>query len=136
MSMLIELYKYIRYVILPVSGSCDLTIVRKYPTPSGFNGEIYINGKGFGLSCDNLNSGVEVNRYPIVISFASGRRILKSDAYVIRDGEFTELLPAFEASVGSLNPKENKLILPQLIDALSGYKLIKLTVLNRLLVER
>jgi|SRR6185295_3931067 len=48
--MINRLIKWLR----PVKEQAMVTVVRRYITANGFIGEIYIDGKQVGVSCDNL----------------------------------------------------------------------------------
>jgi len=133
--MLTELFKYLLGFFIQTADSCDVTVVRRYETPCGYNGEVYVNGKQLGVSCDAFLGAVEVFRHPLEIGYERGKRILRTDCLTITNGDFTAKVAPNYCLIGSLEPKENEAILSRLIDAVKGFKYIRLTVLNRLLVE-
>jgi hypothetical protein len=135
MNYLIELLKYFKGFFVSQADSCDITIVRRYETPTGFNGEIYINGRQMGMSCDAFIKAVELFKLPLTIGFENGNRVLRTSEYVITKGDFTARIEPNRCLIGSATPSENEASLGRLIDAVEGFKYIRLSVLNRLLIE-
>lgn len=133
--MIKEFIKYAISFIKPKKDSVDITIVRRYKTPSGYNGELYVNGKQIGMACDNVIGGIEV-RDALVIGYEGGQRVLRNSLYCVSNGDFTLRLDYNKILVGSLEKEENTLILSRLIDLVSGARLIRLIILNRLWVEQ
>lgn len=132
--MIREFIKYVLSFIKVKKDSVDIVIVRRYKTPVGYNGELYVNGKQIGMSCDNVIGGVEV-RDQVSIGFENNKRVLRNHFYVISNGDFTLRLDYNKILVGSLEKDENNLILARLIDQVQSAKLIRLIILNRLWVE-
>ena len=138
--MLLELAKYFIGFISDTHGTCDVTLVRRYNTPCGFVGEMYVDDgdgvpKYFGVTCDNFVDRQELIRHTLRIGFEQGRRVLRTDTYVITNGDFTAKVAYNTALVGSMQPTENREMLSRLIDKVKDKQYIRMTVLNRLLAE-
>ncbi len=133
--MLLEFLKYVGNILEPKAGSRDITIVRRYKTPTGFTGEIYVDGKQHGVSCDSFLDGVELFRLPLNVGFESGKRVLRTDSYCLSNGDFTAKIPYNYCYVGSLEIDNNVRSLSDLLDKCMGFKYIRLTVLNRVWSE-
>lgn len=131
-SMLLNFYKYVLGMFKHRPGAVDVTMVRRYDTPTGYVSELYVEGKQLGMACDGFAGAVEIYRQPLRVGFEHGHRVLLNEAYLITSGEFTSSVPFNTAYVGSVDPHTNVLILGQLIDAVEGYRTIRLTVLNRI----
>lgn len=131
-----ELFSFLINLFKSKSGVCNVTIVRRYGTPVGYNGELYVDGKQIGMTCDNLIGSNEVYRHPLRVSFSQGRWVLQSDAYSLDRGDFTKPLAIDSIVVGSDVPTENNQVLSRLITAVSKYDVIYLTILNRIVCER
>lgn len=133
--MLKELFKYFAYFIIPAASSRDITIVRRYKTATGWVGELYIDGKHVGMTCDNFIDGQELIRHALQVGYEGWKRVLRTDIYVISRGDFQALVPYNTCYVGSLDPKTNDGVLSELINKCNGYKYLRMTVLNRPLIE-
>lgn len=129
-----ELFNYIVGLIKPTAGSCEITVVRRDQSPTGHIGEVYVDGKYVGMSCDNFINEDELFKHPVSIGFDFDSRVLKTQDYVITKGDFTAHVPYNTALLGSQNPEENDTVLYTLIEAVKGFKHIRLTVLNRPLI--
>src|ERR1017187_2988132 len=99
--MLLELFKYLLLQFNSLSGSCDITIVRRYETPCGVNGEIYIDGRYFGVTCDSFINAVELFKHVLKIGFEDGHRVLRTDSCILTNGDFTAKVPYNVCLIGS-----------------------------------
>jgi hypothetical protein len=84
------------------------------------------------MTCDRFSGGIELFHHPLKVGF----NCLKTSWLVIKQGDFTQLTPEEECFVGSQEPSENADIMRKLIKAVSPFKELRLTVLNRFLVEK
>jgi hypothetical protein len=132
--MLTELFKYLVCLFYPKSGSCDITIVRRDRSATGRIGEIYLDGKYVGMSCDAFGTDEELIKLPVSLGFKGGKRVLRTDLYLISRGDFTARIDYNKCMLGSQDPKENDSVLSNLISRLSKKEYIRLTVLNRYLI--
>jgi hypothetical protein len=131
--MLKELFKYFSHYIKPRAGTCEVTIVRRDISPTGRIGEVYVDGKYVAMSCDALMYDDEVIKYPLAINFDLHQRILCTELYTVSRGDFTAKVQTNFILIGSQDPTDNDLMLATLIDKVSGFRYIRLTVLNRYL---
>ncbi len=134
MSFFVELFKYIRS-FFGKQGTCDITIVRRYPTPTGLIGELYVDGRQYAVTCDRFIGTTELFKHPLTVEFSQGRRVLSTGVYSITNGDFTAKVSVDDCLVGSMEPSENKATLGRLLDVVQNKEHIRLTVLNRLLIE-
>lgn len=132
---LIEFFKYMIGCISPKAGIADVTIVRRYKTECGYVGELYVNGRKLGMTCDSFIGGIEMYKQPLAIGYEGGRRVVATPCYTLCSGEFTSPVPCDVCYVGSETPEANQFVMPELLNAVASIKTIRLTVLNRVLVE-
>jgi hypothetical protein len=122
--LLKDILNYLSYLIQPKAGIADIVIVRRYPDATGsMIGEIYIDGKQIGNSCDKFINAIEFIKQPIYRRFNS----IGNNVYNIKQYDFISGAPQDVCYVDCIN---------DLMHKLEGIKEIRLTVLNRLLIER
>ncbi len=130
-----ELVLYLLSFLHSKQGTCDITIVRRYNSGCGYNGEVYIDGRYYGVSCDRFLDGQEIFKHSLRIGYESGHRVLRTDTYVLTQGDFTARVDANVCLIGSAEQHLNETALRDLIDTIQNKQYLRLTVLNRLLQE-
>ncbi len=133
--MLLELIKYFKHLFVSKHDGAEITIVRRYPTAAGWIGELFFNGRYVGVTCDGINFGEEVFKHSLDIGFEQSHRVLRTKDFVICRGDFQSKVPFGSCYVGSLDPKENDVILSNLVDKVEQFRYLRLTIINRPLVE-
>lgn len=98
----------------------QLVIIRRYSTPSGYVGEVYLNGQQIAFSCDMLSYAPAVYRD-------------KAERFVIA-GEFTDRSPIGSLRFGAHMPLTNKIVKRQML-ALCSRKMLELDVRNSFILE-
>lgn len=114
--------------IKPVRESASVVIVRRYGTANGYIGELYINGRNIGVTCDNL-AVTGVRSKPLTRTWPF--KALTNGIDTIRYGDFAVRAPLGVAFVGSTTQSETKQVINNLLDAVNG-KEVSLTILERL----
>lgn len=106
----------------------SVTIVRRYSTANGWIGEIYIDGRQIGVSCDNLRS------YNGQLRQLWPWNVIGNETTQIRYGQFVSRAPFGCCLINSIDGKDGKAVISQLMDAVRGHT-AKLIVLDRLWIE-